>query len=48
VDWRIEGGRFKLKVQVPANTTARIVVPAKGGEEEHVVGSGTHDYSVEH
>ncbi len=46
VEWRIAGGRLTLKAGVPPNTTARIVVPAKTGPEEHVVGSGEHSYTV--
>jgi alpha-L-rhamnosidase len=46
VDWRIAGAQFTLKVAVPPNTTARIVVPAKGGPEESVVGSGEYSFTV--
>jgi alpha-L-rhamnosidase len=30
--WEIRDGKFKLSVQIPVNTTARIYVPASGGE----------------
>jgi len=30
--WRREGGRFTLKVSIPANTTATVVVPGKSAE----------------
>jgi alpha-L-rhamnosidase len=26
-DWKIEGGRFKLAVKIPANTTATVILP---------------------
>lgn len=28
-EWRVEGGRFQLKVTIPANTTATVSIPAK-------------------
>lgn len=31
-DWKLEGGKFTLKVTVPCNTTATVHVPAKNGE----------------
>jgi alpha-L-rhamnosidase len=31
--WRIEGGRFRLQVKIPANTTARVHLPAGGPAE---------------
>lgn len=48
VEWRITDGRLTLKVGVPPNTTARIVVPSKGGAEEHAVGSGEHVFSAQY
>lgn len=30
-DWRIDSGRFDLTVEIPANTTATVYVPAKPG-----------------
>jgi alpha-L-rhamnosidase len=42
--WRIEDGQITVEVVVPANTTARVTLPAR--EEEPVeVGSGTHHWS---
>lgn len=46
VDRKIDGGHLALKVEVPPNTTARIVVPAKTGPQEHTLGSGEYTYSV--
>jgi len=31
-DWRRDGGKFTLKVSIPANTTATVYVPAKSSE----------------
>jgi alpha-L-rhamnosidase len=44
VDWRIAGGQLTLKVGVPPNTTATVIVPAKTGPQQHVVGSGEHTF----
>ncbi|MDR1224826.1 MAG: glycoside hydrolase family 78 protein [Tannerella sp.] len=38
-EWKIEDGVFTLKVKIPANTTATIVLPVKGAIE---AGSGEH------
>jgi len=43
VDWKIENKTFKLNVQVPANSRAKIILPDK---QSHLVGSGTYNYSV--
>jgi len=40
--WSIEGGRFTLRVTVPPNTTATVVMP-KG--EKHEIGSGEYTFS---
>jgi alpha-L-rhamnosidase len=32
-DWKREGGKFILKVEIPANTTATIFIPAKSADE---------------
>ena len=40
--WRKEGGRFKLKVAIPANTTAAVFMP----DSVHHVGSGTYDFET--
>lgn len=39
VEWKIEEGRAAVSVQIPANTTAEIVLP---GREKEVVGSGKY------
>lgn len=41
VDWRIEGRKFLLKVEIPCNTTATLQLPGKGNRPM-CVGSGTH------
>lgn len=40
--WKIENKVFKLDVQVPANSTAKVVLPFGGKETE--VGSGSHHF----
>ena len=37
-DWKIDGNKFTLKVEIPVNTTARIFIPAKN--EESISESG--------
>ncbi|MEW6754005.1 MAG: alpha-L-rhamnosidase C-terminal domain-containing protein, partial [Candidatus Latescibacterota bacterium] len=44
VEWRIEEGEFRLEVEVPANTTATVVLP--GGRTRRRVGSGRHRFAV--
>lgn len=43
VDWKIENNTFLLKVEVPVNSRARIILPNK---QSHDVGSGKYSYSV--
>jgi alpha-L-rhamnosidase len=38
-EWKIENGLFTLKVKIPANTTATVILPGKGAIE---TGSGEH------
>jgi alpha-L-rhamnosidase len=40
-EWKIENGIFTLKVKIPVNTTATIVLPAKGAIE---TGSGEYTF----
>lgn len=40
--WRLECGRFTLRVQVPVSATAEVVLP---DGTSHDVGSGSHDFS---
>jgi alpha-L-rhamnosidase len=42
-EWKIENGIFTLKVKIPGNTTATIILPGKGAIE---VGSGEHVFSL--
>ena len=45
-DWKgTPTGPFSLKVTVPANTTATIVVPGKNGGA-HEVGSGHYQFTA--
>jgi len=46
-EWKIEDGKFKLKVKIPPNTTAKILLPSinKGnGITEHKIGSGEYEF----
>lgn len=43
VDWKRENGLFNLKVSIPANTEAMVILPNKTTQS---VGSGTHTFSV--
>ncbi len=43
VDWKRENGLFNLKVNIPANTEAMVILPNKTTQS---VGSGTHTFSV--
>ena len=42
-EWSLEGGQFRLKITVPAGSTASVSVPFGGQEVE--VASGTYDFS---
>jgi alpha-L-rhamnosidase len=42
-EWSIQGDRLKVKVEVPPNASAKVILP--GREEE--VGSGVRNYDVE-
>jgi alpha-L-rhamnosidase len=44
VDWKIKDGKFSMDVEIPANTTAEIFVPANDGYEQKNVGSGKYHY----
>lgn len=41
--WRVAGGKFKLEVEVPVNTMAKVVLP---DGTEHRVGSGRYEFSA--
>ncbi|WP_105974273.1 family 78 glycoside hydrolase catalytic domain [Streptomyces geranii] len=43
--WTRADGRFRLRVELPANTTAEIRLPTGGGAT-HVVGSGQHTFTT--
>jgi alpha-L-rhamnosidase len=43
VAWRIEGGLFRLSVQVPCNTTATVILPGAPAQSQQV-GSGTWEF----
>ncbi len=45
VGWHREGGTLVIEAEVPANTTAEVVLP--GASDVLTVGSGTHRWSVE-
>ena len=42
-DWKTENGKFNLKVQIPENTTAEIVLP---DGTKYDVGSGKYEYQI--
>ncbi len=42
-DWKLEDKKFSLKVTIPPNTTAIILLP---DGTSHEAGSGTHDYQT--
>jgi hypothetical protein len=45
VRWDRAGGKFKLRVTIPANTTATVVMPWKGKDPVvHEIESGTHTF----
>jgi alpha-L-rhamnosidase len=43
--WAIHGSSFELRVRVPPNTRATVVLPTNG--DTHEVGSGVHQWTVE-
>lgn len=43
-EWQIEGNQLSVKVEVPPNTTAQVVLPGETKE----VGSGKHDFRVKY
>jgi alpha-L-rhamnosidase len=47
VDWRIEDGMMLVKVDIPPNTTAHVILPGEGGLEE-TIGSGKREYKVKY
>jgi alpha-L-rhamnosidase len=42
--WKREGGKIRLKVTVPCNTTARLILPVT--KQEHELSPGTHEYVI--
>jgi len=42
--WKIENGKLMIDVTIPANTTARIVLPNKVDNAEVTVGSGSYHF----
>lgn len=45
IRWDRGGGRFKLKVTIPANTTATVHLPSRDGISVlHEIGSGSYDF----
>jgi alpha-L-rhamnosidase len=43
--WKIEGDNFIYDVEIPANTTATVILP--GTEEQKELGSGKYNFSVQ-
>ncbi|WWD19381.1 hypothetical protein CI109_103841 [Kwoniella shandongensis] len=46
-DWKIEGDKLKVEVEVPPNATARVVLGNGEGKVDKEVGSGKRSYEVE-
>jgi alpha-L-rhamnosidase len=44
VEWKIDGNQFVLHVNIPANTTASIVLPDGSSKE---IGSGKYEFKCE-
>lgn len=44
-EWKIEGDNFIYDVEIPANTTATVILP--GTEEQKELGSGKYTFSVQ-
>lgn len=44
-NWKVENGKFELTVEIPANTTATVILP--DGNKHTNVESGTHRYMVD-
>lgn len=44
-EWKIEGKNFIYEVEIPANTTATVIMP--GTEEKKKLGSGKYSFSVQ-
>ncbi|MDR1593183.1 MAG: hypothetical protein LBS43_01705, partial [Prevotellaceae bacterium] len=42
--WKREGDKIRLKVAVPCNTTARLILPVT--KQEHVLASGVYEYVI--
>ncbi|RYF93213.1 MAG: alpha-L-rhamnosidase, partial [Chitinophagaceae bacterium] len=43
-DWKLKGNKFELKVSIPPNTTAEVVLP--GTKEKKEIGSGDYFFEV--
>lgn len=43
VDWKRENQQFTINISVPANSSAKVILPNK---EEHEVGSGKYSFSI--
>ena len=42
--WKREDGKIRLRVVVPCNTTARLMLPVT--KQEHTVSPGVHEYVI--
>jgi alpha-L-rhamnosidase len=41
--WKIDGGNFMVEVEIPANTTATVILP---NSEKKELGSGKYSFTV--
>lgn len=48
VQWTIEDLKFLLIVIVPPNTTAEVLLPTTKRDHRVIIGSGTHEFSVDY
>ena len=44
-EWEVDKGKVKVKVEVPPNTTAKVILPGPHGETE-TVGSGMYEFNA--
>ena len=47
-EWRIENGNFSLRVVIPENTTAKVIIPAGNISDINVNGSKAEDHPLIH
>lgn len=43
-DWKTQNGKFSMKVEIPCNTKAKVILP---DGSEYNIGSGTYEYEIQ-